>query len=543
MPKILSDRIVYDHEDWLAGLVPQANNSLALNVGEGAAYMRNVNPYRALGAIIPGFAPAAITNEDNLQGLAVSGDSDFSGSTPYAYLISQASNSALIQRLNLSSDTISGGATAFPHNVTHTKAADHASFSSKDLVIFSITSGVSSTTSTMAMYSFSDDVDGDVGAYDISSGLEVFYDNFLSTQPEGGLVLTTDPHPMIIGGDGVLYIGNGNTLIALDGTTGGSGTASTKLTFPKGTVIRSFTKMAKYLIIYTSRSNIVSAASYRGNSIAYFWDYVAGKFNFDYDLNDNLVTAGFNLGGVPGCFTYGRAGDGGALTTKIKMFNGSRFESEYEYRKNPPGHGSVDIYDNLLVFAFGDGAQNYIGSFGSPWPGRIKRSFNFWGEPQGSSLDLTNTGICKNLGGLKLYVSGGAGMSSFSSAYGPNTSSGSFWYGILASPSFPFKTRGRIKSIKIHYRNTFTAGRTATVALQIDAALSVTVTVASAIGTIASAEDTIVEYFKDTNGVPFPEFHSFAPRITWDTGTDNTDAPPIKKIEIFFEPIQFKQPV
>ena len=174
MPKILSDRIIWDEDDWLGGLVPQARNNTPITVGIGAAYQRNINPFRRLGAITPGYAPSSVTNVASITSVVKSGDADYSGTTPYAYLV----GGALVHRLKLDDNTISNAA-PWPHTIAH---GAHGSILGEDIKVYNVMNAVTSVSSTMALYSFSDNTDGDVGAYDISSGaLNVFYDNFISS--------------------------------------------------------------------------------------------------------------------------------------------------------------------------------------------------------------------------------------------------------------------------------------------------------------------------------------------------------------------------
>nr|MDD3999872.1 hypothetical protein [Bacilli bacterium] len=417
----------------------------------------------------------------------------------------------------------------------------------QDIKVYNVTNSVTSVSSTMAMYSFYDGTDGDVGAYDISSGLGVFYDNFLSTHPIGGSVLTTDPHPMIIGDDGALYIGNGNTLMKLDGeASGGSGgTLTTALTLPKGTIIKSFTKSPDYLVIFVSRSNNVSNNFYRGNSTAYFWNYTSQNYNLAYDLSDNVVTSGFNWLGVIGCFTFGRASEGnGSVSTKMKLLSGGRFEQVLEYPSNPPGHGSIEIHDGMVVWSFGtSGSQSWIGSYGSPWGNRIKGGFNYWGEPRGTSLDLGTTGLCANLGGTRLYVASGANSSSglemFYQNYGPIQDSASYWQGLMARLNLPYQSVGNVKSVKVHFKRAATAGRVVKLQLYFNGVTTNSV-VLDAIGTIPNTQLTR-EYTMDTSNIQFPQFHSVRPVLTWNTGTDSTDAPLVSKIEVFYDTVKFIQ--
>jgi hypothetical protein len=531
--QILQDRIIYDENDWLGGLVPQAANSVALTVGKGAAYQRNINPFKFLGGICPGEYPAAATNVASITQVIQGGDVCYKALGTYAYLV----GGALIHQLDLNViniDVISNTA-PWPHTIDH----GHVSEYGNDLKIFTIVNGVSSTSSVMALYSFIDATDGDVGAFDTSSALPVFYDNFLSTQPTGAFTLTKDRHPMIVGDDGALYIGNGNSLAKLVGDGGGNGTLSTPLSFPTGTVIKSFTKYPDYLIIFAER-NSGESGLYRGNSFAYFWNYQSQNFNFIYDLADNIVTSGGNWLGTPFCFTYGRAGNGngGAISTKLKIFNGTKFEQVLEYDGEAPGHGAVEIYNGMITWSYGNAVNGFMVSYGSPWPGRIPNSFNYISEPSGVT-NLTGGGFCSNLMQNKLYVCSGTGANGGleifgGSGFGPLSSNASYFRGVVAQPSFPSQMMGKIKSVKVHFRKLSTAGRTLKLELYFNGTTTYS-TVFTGVGTLTS---TVKENIFDSNNIEYPYFHGVFPVLTWDSGTSATDAPIVNKIEIFYEPVK-----
>lgn len=526
--KILQDRIIYDEDDWLGGLVPQAANSVALTVGKGAAYQRNVNPFRYLGGICPGVLATSVTNEDIIDSIIKAVDINYnatSGAT--AYLI----GGSKVYSLNLNSgatlDTLSNTA-PWPYTIT-----EGGSETGSDLKIFTIVNGLTSTASTMALFSFNSATGGDVGAFDISSALPVFYDDFLSTQPTGAFGLDVGINkPMIVGDDGALYIGNQSSLAKLVGDGGGNGTLSTPLSLPKGTIIKSFTKYPDYLIIFTSRD---ITYTWKGSSTAYFWNYQSPNYNFAYDLSDNEVTAGFNWLGTIGCFTRGRAANGGETSTKLKIFNGTKFEQVLEYSgNNSPIHNGVEIYDSMVVWSMGD---QKVGSYGSPWPGRIPNSFNSFSETTGSS----SGGFCSNLLGKKLYISTGTstggGLQILSDNFGPASANASYWRGIVAQPSFPSQTRGKIKSVKTHFRKNSTAGRTLALSLYIDG-ITTNATVFTGLGTNT---DLVKENVFDSSNSELPHFHGVFPVLTWDSGTNSSDAPIVSKIEIFYEPIKFIQ--
>ena len=541
MPTVLQDRIVWDKNDWLAGLAPQHANNTGLSVGgRGASFIRNVNPYRRLGGIAPGFAPTSITGGDSssIASTIIAGDVDFGATTsnPFAYL----GGGTLLNKLDLSTDTVL--TSDFPKSVPLIGGhAAHANLDIKDVLVYGV------GTSTYVLYSYSDGTDGDVGAYDIGeAGLAAFSDAFkhewLSTRVTSGAGLGTGIHPIILGDDGAAYIGDGRTLIKYDGETGTNGTRTAPFTLPRGTVIQSFAKTLNYLVLFTTRSNLISGTYYRGNSTAWFWNYVSDKPNFSYDLSDNYVTAGFNWNGILGCLTFGRAAEGGSISTKLKLFSGSRFEQVVALPRNPPGMNGVEVHDSMLLWNFGDNAQSFLASYGSPWRNKIPDSLQFWGEPSGASQSASLGGICRNFGGAKLYTSSGTGTSGglqvFSSNFGQG--GGTFWQGLMAVPFLPEGKVAKLKSVRVTFRNATTAGRNVELTMVTDFRADTTSTILTGLGTI-SATTLTREFRFDTSGAQLPQFTSIAPNIIWSGGTDGTDAPTIHRIEAFYDTVNMNR--
>lgn len=550
--QILQDRIIWDEQDWVAGLAPQNANNIGLTFGgHGASFQRNVNPYRRLGGIAPGYSPTTVSGVDasSVTAMITAGDASYAGSTPFAYL----AGGAQFHKLTLSG-TPALSTSDFPKTIPVGGGASHGGhtdLSIKDVVVHNIGA------STVAFYSYSDNSDGDVGIYDIGASFtEAFTTNFMSDYVTSGTVLGStgssgsflsasneNPHPLIVGDDGALYIGDGRTLRKYDGESETSyGTLSTSFNLPRGFIIRAFGKILNYLVLFTSRSFGSSGSFYRGTTIVWFWNYLSDKPNYSYIIPDNIVTAAFNWNGILGCFTYGRSAEGNRISTKLNILNGSRFEPIVFVNNNPPGLNSVEIHDQMVLWHFSNGSQGWIGSYGSPWQGRIPNALNFWGEPTGTSQSFGLGGLCKNFGGVTLYVSSGIGTSggleSFLSDYGPSTADASSWQGLTAVPLLPQGMKAKIKAVRVMFRNSASGGRTVTLSLVSDFRANKTMTVIS--GESAITTETLTREFRfDTNNNQPPYFTSIAPTISWSTGSGETDAPTIHRIEVFYEPSKF----
>src|SRR4030042_992272 len=118
---------------------------------------------------------------------------------------------------------------------------------------------------------------GDIGKFDLSS---TFDDDWGSTVPTGAHALTNNPHQMIVAGNDVLYIANGQYVSSFDGTT----FVEQALDLPTNYVISSLAWSGNKLwiaankILYSNSSNnIASIFSWDGNSTSWDDEIVVGK--------------------------------------------------------------------------------------------------------------------------------------------------------------------------------------------------------------------------------------------------------------------------
>ena len=102
-----------------------------------------------------------------------------------------------------------------------------------------------------------------------------FYDDFMKTRPATPLSNTTGgynyPHPMIVGDDDLLYIGDGNRLHAFDGQFAGDVDGKvyeSVLTVPANQVIKSFEKYNGFLLIFVDENP--TGVSYASQAKVYF---------------------------------------------------------------------------------------------------------------------------------------------------------------------------------------------------------------------------------------------------------------------------------
>ena len=505
--------IRFDSSDWVAGLIPQwsANSGIANRViaGGGLSFARGIDPFRNYGYLTPGTMPTDATNNsviDAVQLAAVTNGNK-------AYTI----GGTKLHEFTITTDTITN-AGDFPHTIS--AHSGHSSVAGSDVV----TCYIGST--KYLFYSWNDDTDGDVGRYDLST---TFDDDWMSTIPASGAVQsTTNPHPMIVGDDGFLYIGDGNVVNSLDGQTGANGTyEASSLDLPVGYVITSFAKVENYLVIFAYRSELSGSSYYKAEATAFFWDMISPTFTYSYDLKGNYVNGGFNWKNTVGCFTQGSSPY--IYENKLSsllIFDGSKFEPVRSFTDNIPGHGGVEVIDDVIYGNCGGVVYQY----GNPHPTEDS-SFNRITEFGGT----TSGGFLANFAGSSLYGSAGT-----TSSGGFEKMSGGYYSNALfrtPTANLPFGSdmKGRIKKVKVFWGQVTEADcNTFSLSVVTDRG-NTTTTVLSNLGSVA-ATDLVTSYTTDSSGAGFPEFASLNIIGSYTGGVDNTKIPPyIQAVEIYFD--------
>ena len=284
MPKINVDyknkkgRIVYDVEDWISGM-NQEGSTITMNgrslILDGVYGM--VNPFKYIGALRPCFGAANLTNHATVTARVM-------GSIDDGNFIYGICSDAKIQR---SSRVGVIATSSWPHTIT--AHGGHSTPVGEDIVIYN------QAGTDYAFYSWSDNTDGDVGRFDLSS---TFDDDYMSTVAGGGAVLSTKYyHPMVVGENGKLYIGDGNNLHELSNAT----YTQNKFVLPTGYIITSFAKWDTYLVIYAHK--ITKNATRFTGATAFFWDMASPLADLKILLEDDQVNGGFTFQGIPGCIT------------------------------------------------------------------------------------------------------------------------------------------------------------------------------------------------------------------------------------------------
>lgn len=513
MPKITQNQeggsIVYDKDDWLAGMdTTSSGNSHGITGGN--PQMLEIDPLRKYGYATVSFNPVDVTNISSITSLitngVVKGDN--------FYMI----GGDLVHKMSsMGSGSISTTA-PFPHTIAH---GAHTGETAYDIVNYYIYNG--GTQKLCAFYSFQDGTDWDVGIYDYDA--DTFDDDFMSTVPTSPLAapyLTGGagfPHPLIVGDDDVLYIGDRNFVHAYDQTTGVFSAAV--LTLPKGWIITCFTTTQDLQLAigaYFTTGQGTGSAYNRGMAKVWFWSYLALDIDYSRDLNDNYVSEILPWGTTIVAFTQGRKSLTERGIYKLQVLKGSQFEIVKSWNTGGiPTRGGADTSGSDLYWNGG---------------GAI---YAFTKRPDNGQYILNNIFTQGSSGGIFRFLTGSA---TYHSSFGAGTGNGLRYFASnyndvgtlgaqVASPIFPVNMQGDLVRVTIKFGDTFSGGR----AFRLNTALDYSsIVLVDDMITLTSTRK--VQVTKRTDGTPLGQFNSIQPVLTWsdNLGGNATDAPEVEWI-------------
>ena len=233
----------------------------------------------------------------------------------------------------------------------------------------------SSAATNYLFYSWYNGTDGDVGRATLGV-TPTFDDDFLSDSAQSGAkLLKLVPHPMMEWGEnGYLYIGNGRSLVSLDGATGSNGTMdATTLQLPNGWVITDLFDAGSYIGItaqYYPASGW-SWTAYKSRAAVFFWDGTSDHWNKKVGVSDAEIRAAQSLNG--NYYIFGRDIKGHGT---IRKYVDGRFkliqkittkgDSDNLYKRYVQGYGCVSVWRDMLLFTT-SGAEIFL--YGSIQPG------------------------------------------------------------------------------------------------------------------------------------------------------------------------------
>lgn len=522
--------IVYNSDDFI-GLVSGYGSGNYPKAGKGASNQVAINPFREAtpGILAPAFTTLSL---NNAYGAIVSTivrnvTTNRDTAQPNAWLIETGANVHQIAgSAGIIGNTISVTA-PFPHTlVAQGIHATHTAPVLEDIAVFTIGS------STSVFYSYNDNTDGDVGRVDTTP--DGFVETWFTGQAAESALSGTVPHPMLVGDDDQLYIADGRALRFVSNTGAFSSTSSV---VPIGFTITSLTKTGTYLVVFADRSKGTNAASSAlGSAVAIFWNYGSQSADYVYDLNDNEVSAGFNFGGIIGCFTHGRLNDMANIgyTSKVRFFENGKFVPKFSFTqaevgttyigsRSDPTFGGWDIHSGMLWW----NAGGTIYSYGSPYPDLPAR-FNRISAGSGSAIG----GFVKSLNGTDLYIGSDSGTGTERILNGNTYLGTSSWKGLVAEPIFPTRNKGKIDRIEVGFYGSATGGRTMTLTLDTDYG-NATTTILNAVDTITAGTQILTrEWDISSNSLPY--FAAVKPQVSWAAGAGAGAAPKISYIKIYY---------
>lgn len=509
-------RVIWDSDDWFAGLDDTSAGTGARKIGDGLAFADHVNPLRLPGFMSPSALATDVTNVSNVTGIIKNGV--VRGSS--AYLIAQDKVHKLDSLITGSINTTS----PFPFTLAH---GAHTSIVGEDIVNYY-------TGSTYrAFFSLRDSDDWDIGIYNYVA--DTFDADFMSTAATvqlGAPYLTggkSAPHPLIVGDDDVLYVGDRNFVHAYDGQVGAAGTFyPAVLTLPTGWVITSFSKTRDFKLAigaFFSDQLPVGSTFNKGEAFVWMWNYLDLDPFDKYDLKDNYVSEIFLWRGRLAAFTSGRRSVTQAGNNKLQAIGeNNEFEivTSYTTGASLPAHGGVDVVHDDIYWNAAGKIYSYAKN---PYTGAY-------------AMHLIDQGTGGSSGMLKFFtnareyhVSSGTttsgGLQYFDhSAY---DSEGTF-YGKKVYPPFPPRMQGQVAEVTIVFQDAASGGRSIALNTDLDGTSSTTLA-----ATASPGNQQITIRNKD-GGTPIGKFaSSIRPEFTWATGSGSSSAPQIERIEYLCE--------
>lgn len=118
---------------------------------------------------------------------------------------------------------------------------------------------------------------GDIGQYDLDS---TFNDDWGSTVPTGKAALSSNPHPMLAGGDDIMYIANGNGVATYNGDTDTLDTSA--LDLPTGTVVMDLAWNSDRLFVAANKINLTGTN--KNLASVYIWDGAATSWETEIPI-------------------------------------------------------------------------------------------------------------------------------------------------------------------------------------------------------------------------------------------------------------------
>lgn len=223
-------------------------------------------------------------------------------------------------------------------------------------------------------YAYNTSGSPDVGKWDLAS---TYDDDYMSTVPTGGAVLpdgNSSQHPMVVGGDNIMYIGAGRYVSSFN-TVGAVFTAQA-LDLPSGMDIVDLRWHEGRLFIAANRGTLNSAS--KVYSSIYVWDTVSSSWEYEITVVGRIGTMYVKDGLL---YLWWREADSTvqtAITSKLGFLNGLVPTHVLTYNGSPPHHGQVTQLRGHLIWSCEIPASAFTGrvfAYGTTQPGGPKKLF------------------------------------------------------------------------------------------------------------------------------------------------------------------------
>ncbi len=346
----------------------------------------------------------------------------------------------------------------------------------------------------------------------------------------------SDPHPMCIGSEGILYIGSGRYLHAYDGATGATGTFIPRvLTFSPGFQIQGMVKYDDfmYILVNYATSTIAGGIPTAGSSAVYIWNYQDEVVTKVIPVNEPYASSIFIWRGIPTVTAYGAIERNGYVKVKHLIGNQAKRVIDIPSSTSPVLRG-IDSRQDTLYMNIG----GLIITIGDRFSGE-GYAINYIGYASAN----TNSGWIYNLQTTAsipaILISSAQSTSySFSKLTGGYASANAFTQ--FYEPDFPMRKWGRVKSITIYYFQTFAfSAANPAFSLNLYTDYGTSTTIISQIESLASP--LVKKYLTDSSGSPLPTFTSVGLQFIWADGSSTSpNAHQVSKVIVEYELKEFQ---
>lgn len=528
MPTVNKNKIVFDADDWMYGLTSQHYfYSNTASDYKGSCYETAIDPFLAAGYLSCGRGNGTVTNFT-------------SGTNPrFITFVNSVNKKTYLAGGTKIEELDAGHATnpeltssaVFPHVIAN------AVFS--DIIEYHI--GATS----YVFGSYNNTTVGELVRYDKAS---TFIDTYLTTTLSATQLVKTFKHPMVIGDDDILYVGDGPNLHALDGQLGANGTWFTDvLKLPKGFEIKGFSKIEpRSLVIFAEKNS--GSADYPGEVMVQFWDYLEeDAYRVSRIENAYEVGGMFATSGTVGCFTRGMSVDEntGYIMKNLFLMIYNPGTGKFERRESisagsdgatafsVPLYRGVETREGQILANF----NGYIFSFGSPHDG-INAGIH---QPYKIYTAVGDPGIITKAYVDRTFVSGSVaigGNSLFSYMNTGSFATDGYYKSGYAEPFFDTNKRGIIRKVRIEFRDEQTTAGQGVSVFFLDRDATEVLRVMNEVTTIS---DRVIEFeYNSSDNNNSKNFDALQLVVDWDGGGGSTISPQIRRVVVDYDNINIK---